>query len=526
MEFLSKIENDSEKKCVKQLIARYEVNNSFDYMGNYSSANIKNWIFDYGNDYNDEEYKNQCSQYENDYGELKNLLKQRISVSKYYYTTSNLAWYPEKYWYSNWEPKRFSKPKNYETQILQLLELIKKGYIFVGYNENCDAQIITNLKNIILYNRKRQTNAWDGELKYFLTDMLYWTMETFVGLKKARADLDGYNKLKSNDKLKLFYPNECKIKSIKYEELEPIFKWLAVYEKLKEIKITLGKIESFPTHCHESDVITFIKKFIGEDVYVCYNKIAVENKGKNFVSFVTNLKSDDDKAKIYIKQSQNSELVTWTYNGNEKNEEKFLIVYSSVNDEQRILAEILKILNYGDDTCQYIHNFIQTGNITELSSREFKKFISQKRLSYEYPFLYEECLSESLNNDLSIDAIYTILAGEMSYNEHCPLCNSIPTLNIKEQEITRLEKRNTLIAMFTAQYKDKDIYIKILCCKSCFEQYKLTLTSVDIKEGEDGFKILKLTQKVMDSMRSRKLITEIKISPDNWRIIELFNGLA
>ena len=539
MSFLSDVDEE-DKKNVKQLIARYKVAAFFNYMGNYSSESIGVWMLDSGNESYDDDYQKQCEQFINDYGKLKELITDKITETSYYWSNNGNAssdWWYEWYKYKEWSNEFFPEEpeNNYENQIIMLLELICKGYLFVGYNDDSKVQFITNILNknnfnVILHNRIRQTTNWNGKFRHFSIDLLNRCMETFSGFKKARKYLDEYNikKWKENtyaeDYKKLFlisYPDTCIIHTIDYAELEPVFKWLAVYEKIDSIKFKLGEIKSLPKESHESDVITFIKKFVGEDVHICFNKFKVENKGKHFFGFITNLKSE--KAKIYIKQSKDSKLVSWDYEGDKSNQEKYLIVYSNVDDEQRILADILKELDYGDEICQYIHNYIQTGNTLELSSGDYNKYISQKRISYDYPFEYEECISEELDNNLSIDQIYTILAGEMSYNGHCPFCNLIPTLNIKENDLTSLEKRNTLIAMLTADYNGKDIYIKILCCKSCFEQYKYTLKSAEVKEGQNGIKILKLTQIVSDSARSRNLFTEIKISPDNWRIIELFN---
>lgn len=526
MLFLSKIQDEQEKLNIKQLIARYKVNNYFNYMGRYSSNNIVNWLFDV-NIYNDNSYEELCKQYEESYGDLKKMVTGHITESMFYYTVSNGAWYPGKWWYKyESELKEFNGDEN---QILMLLELIYKKLLPIGYNENGWYQIVTNRRNqfgqnIILYNRSRTTTSWNDRFRFFKIDCLSREMVTFQSFRKARSYIDEYNKKVTDEIFKLTSPFRCSIDKIEYADLEPIMKWFAIYEKIDKIEFYVKTIVELPKENKESDIIRFIKKFIGEDVCVCFNKISVENKGKNFTGFVSNLNPNDNtnRTSIYIKQSQNSNFIVHTVDSSNKN--KYLLVYSSVDDEQRIMADILEHLGYGSEVCQYIHNFIQTGNITQLSSKEYKKFISQKKLKYEYPFTYEEYVCKKLEKSLSMNSIYTILSGEMSYDDHCPLCNAIPTLNIKEQDLTLLEKRNSLIAMFVARYKEKDIYIKLLCCKSCFNQYKLTLTSAEIEE-KDNIKILKLTQTISDSMRTRNITTDVVLSPDNWEIIRIFNDL-
>lgn len=558
MSFLSNIEDKQEKLNIKQLIARYKVNESFNFMGIFSSKNIVNWLFDTDTvGYSDDEYEKECSQYEKNYSQLKYLMQNKISESKYYSSVNGNA--SSNWWYeynryvdldasSNWWKKyenklwedNFEQLTINEQQILQLLELINKGYLYVGYNEDTKIKFITDRsKNIILQNYWKDSNeylrerkrysSWNSDIfKFFSLTCLSIIMETFHNFRKAREYIDNYNKSEIiNFNFNLVSPKCCKIREIKYTDLEQIMKWLSIYRNLKDVKIIVNAVVDLPQNDRDSDVIRFIKKFIGEDVCVCFNKISVENKGRNFIGFVSNLNlnGNPNKTSIYIKQSNDLDLYTYESDSYEEKTDKYLLVYSSVDDEQRILAYILKHLGYGPETCQYIHNFIQTGNNTQLSSKEFKKFVSQKKLHYEYPFTYEEYICKKMENNLSMDSIYTILSGEMSYDDHCPLCNAIPTLNIKEENLNLLEKRNSLIAMFSAKYGEKDIYIKILCCKSCFNQYKLTLTSAEIVEKDD-FKILKLTQTISDSMRMRNIITNIILSPDNWEIIKRFNDLV
>ena len=158
----------------------------------------------------------------------------------------------------------------------------------------------------------------------------------------------------------------------------------------------------------------------------------------------------------------------------------------------------------------------------------YNRYLKKKRLEYEYPFEFDEIEKASICENLSIEDTYSILSAKMSYDGHCPICNQIPTLSIKlhETNINRLERRNSMIAMLVAKYREKDIYIKILCCKNCFEEYKKSLSEARV-EDVDGelYKKLVLKSRISTTNRTHDLVNEVKLSPDNWDIICKFNRL-
>lgn len=342
------------------------------------------------------------------------------------------------------------------------------------------------------------------------------------------------------------YIRKCNIQKIELVDVEKIFEWLSMYEHIeyfeekpdhlyysREGEINIGKIEfgnenEFEKRNRYSSIlIDFVKLFIGEDVYIKKDVLSVNNNKKKFIGFITTLAKDDDKPQIYIQTSADEKFKS-IGEVTDVIEKKFLLIYSSYDDERDILSKVLKRLGYDEEICSYIKNFIKTGNTRLLSLDMYSNFLKRRRLEYEYPFKDEvlQNSEEELAN-LSMEDTYALLAGEMSYDNHCPICNSIPTLNIKEENVNRLEKRNCLVAILVAKYKEKDIYVKIVCCKSCFAEYKDSLTEASIEDIEDnpgvGYKKMILKNTISTSVMSHDIINEVLISPDNWKIICLFN---
>ena len=517
--------DDSDKTLLKQLIARYKINDCFDFMGNYSEQNIGNWIFDQ-NTIADSQYQEKCPEYEKAYGELKKLVESHIGESQYY--SSNNWNASSDWWYEGYNrDNSFDEETVFESQILQLLEILCKKYLYIGYCRDNNSKFVTNRREgIILRNRTRQTSYWYSKFHYFNLDLLNRSMITFDGFKRVRKYVDEYNKSYSDDRFKISFLKKCNIKSLKYQELDGIFNWLAEYESIENsIGLDIETINQIPKYYHgKSDLTDFIRKFIG-DVNIQIHKINPANRGRKFIGFITTNELEENQ--IFIKWSAADHLKKMSNKKGDSNRWKNMFVYTNYDDEQGVMTLVLKELGYKDEICSYIKNYIQTGNITQLPSGEFNKFIKQKRVIYDYPFMYEDSCFQEIKNDITLASTYIILSGIMSYDEHCPFCNTIPTLNIMGTNMTELEKRNSLVAMFLADYKDdKKIYVKIICCKSCFERYKKTLTSAEIKEvAEKEFKELILKEKISDSVRSRNITTQILLSPDNWRLIKRFNGI-
>lgn len=331
--------------------------------------------------------------------------------------------------------------------------------------------------------------------------------------------IDKYNE---DNNFHINYLKQCKIESLEYENLNRVFKWLAEYDSVdKAILLKIKIIEKIPPY-NNSDLINFTRKLIG-DVNIQINKINPVTQGRKYIGFITNLLG---KNEINIKWSANKEFknISCCVNQEDNIKEKYLFIYTNNDNEQDAMAKVLEQLKYGKEQCNYIKNYIQTGNITELSSREFYKFIKQKRLAFDYPFTYEELLEKKIDANISMDSIYTILSGEMSYDDHCPICNTIPTLNIMETDMNNLKKRNCLVAMLLGKYKEKSIHVKIICCKSCFDRYKNTLTSAKIEEKNELKKLI-LKEKISSAICSRNITTEILLSPDNWKLIKNLNGI-
>lgn len=525
-EYLSKID-ENDRIFIKQLIARYVVTDCFDYMGRYSIGNFKEWLF--GNEnYSETDWKNKVKEYEDYYGRLKKLLYDKIIKVEVYKSLCNFA--SSDLWYNTNQMKdsinSFNDVIIYENDIISLLKLIHDEILKIGTIEG--KPIITDCDyEERLRNRDRKTTGWDKYIKFFYLDILNVAFTTFKGFVAARNYIDKYNETVKNEDFKINYINQCKIKTVTIPELRSIFNWLATYELSniwrREKMFIFGSVELDKALESDSELIRFIKQFIGGKFYVKTESISVNNNCK-FIGYII---SDGDKNDIYIKQSANDPFVQVGRIVN-KSDEKYLLVFYSNCDEQSSLSEVLAHIGYGDDICEYIKNFIKTGNIKNLSSEMYNRYLKKKRLEYEYPFEFDEIEKASICENLSIEDTYSVLSVKMSYDGHCPICNQIPTLNIKlhETNINRLERRNSMIAMLVARYREKDIYIKILCCKNCFEEYKNSLSEARV-EDVDGelYKVLILKSKISTTNRTHDIVNRVKISPDNWEIICKFNRL-
>ncbi|MCR4720522.1 MAG: hypothetical protein K5655_02250 [Lachnospiraceae bacterium] len=548
IKFLGSIKEDN-YVFLNRLVARYEVNDCFDLMGNYSDNNIRNWLFDTANSENitDEAYKNVVTEYEEIYGELKGYIKNHIGRMKYYYS---LNWNASSdWWYERvFESKGFEQNADEKTDsvILKLLKLINCNNLLLGIEkyDNIYNRFVHNYKErITIRNRQRNTCSWDGTFSYFPLNIFDYEFHSFHAFVSARKLIDEYNdKLidEYNDKDRVYnyvipnwYSRKCKVKA-SVADLTEIFKWSATYDFKRfndnsvdvfNISLIIDK-DKFPEN--KSDLIEFVKIFIGKDVYVRVEKIEIENnRGRHFSGCITNI---NGRGEYFIKQSSED-----AYSGKGKVESdggKFLIIaYSQNEDEHNVFSNVLSWLEKGDELCYYIKNFINTGNIRTLSSEIFDRLLKKKKNEYVYPFEEEGYEIDELSDDLNIDDLYDILSSELSYDDHCPICNQIPTLNVLDgtvENIRRWEKRNCQIAMFTANYQEKTIFTKILCCKSCLEECKKSLSKAKILDEDDCHpynKVLRLCSRIITSNRADDLVNEIPISPDNWNIIKKFNKI-
>ena len=314
----------------------------------------------------------------------------------------------------------------------------------------------------------------------------------------------------------------------KISELNRIFKWLATYELTNISSLTLNNIDFENQPSSDSTLIRFVKKFIGDHVYVRTEKIEVANHGKNFVGYLTNIGKSDDYTGIVVKQSAKDGYKKVGTASADTGRDFLLIYYSSSVDEQKVLSEILSNLGYDNDICSYIKHFIKTGAILNLSPEQYERFLKKGALEHTYLFEEEEMEKSEISVELSRSDIYDLLASETSYDDHCPFCNQISTLSVSEngQNLKNFEARNSLIAMLVAKYQEQDIYVKILCCKSCFEEYKNALKEARIKNIDGkNYKKLVLIREIATNDRRRDVVNTISLSPDNWNIICQFNGI-
>ena len=534
-EYLNNL-NDDEKKLVKQLISRYKLNDCFDAMGNYTSANVAEWLFDFIiEDF--EKYK----EYEN----LKEYIKNKKTIINYYFSNIWCAYT------DGWKEECQSIIDNDkfkdEKLVLQILYLISKNILYVGYDGYSGKQILYRINKgpfLSFYNRQRRTTSWNGQMSFIYLDLIDKEMTNFDNFKIARQYIDEYNDSVNNIgngkryyysisfyKLKII--NSCNLGNIEFEKMNDIFKWLAEYDLQRFYNSNIFMINNITYNDKGddgSDLIKFVNKMI-KDVKINITAINVKNNGKKFIGYVTNI----EKTGMFIRKLADEGFKqVGKFGDNIIDEcEKFIFIFysSSCENKQKVMSDVLKDMGYGDEYCSYVENYINCGNVSNLPSSLFNIYLKKDRLGYEYPFEVYDVETKDIEFGIGIDDIYDILSSEMSYDNHCPFCNQIPTLNVIKpsdgiKKYTKKTKRNSLIIMMNAEYNEKNIYLKLLCCKSCFNQLKDTLTEATVEDVKnEKYKKLILKSRIVTSCRERELETVIKISPDNWEIICSFNGL-
>lgn len=507
---------------IKQLVARFEVDNvSFDYMGKYSNKNIVNWLFGEEND--DNEFKTYCKEYEDAYSDLKKLLESHIRETQYYESNHYNA-YKSHWWYKNFKLDKFKEKKASETQIKEFLYLISKDILKLGVQLDGDRKkeclFVHNLhRNIYLWNRRRMTSGWsDNTFRYVSIDFLDRSILNFNNFKLFREAIDKYNRKQEDENFKIDYLRKCKMGEANLELLKDMFKWLSTYNE--DIKIDIGRLVDIQSD--STDLIEFTKIFL-KDINIRLEKITSKNNNSEFIGYVTNINSN-----CYEIEYKKSEKDSWKKISKDekenKSEMKNLIVFYTNSNKEKALAKVLAEIGIGEEIPNYIENFINTDNIKYLSSRDCDKYLKRAKRDYSYNFEKENVNSFIQNSlDLKMEDIFTILSGEMSYEDHCPICKDIPTLNIMGNEKVSKNK-NCLVIIMPAMYEGKKIYAKTICCKSCFEEYKVSLTNAEII-SRNNKKILKLKSTICDLNRSYDFFEEIMLSPDNWKIIEEFNKI-
>lgn len=522
MEFIDN-RDEGDRVLIKQLVSRFEINDSFDYMGNYSNNNIVNWLFSDTN--YDNEFIKSCREYERSYTELKQLIKGRVSCLTYVKST-HVCYCPD-----YCDCKVGNKWGQTEKQIRQFLNLLSKdvfkfGFMFESVDANEPLFVHNGSEKKIM--RLKKTKCVDNpvKIKYFHIGFLDVITSDFNSFKEFRKILDEYNKYKDgypyldNCAYKIKYLKSCCIKNANLALLENIFKWLSTYDEKVYIDVeTLTDIKS-----QDIDLIKFTKLFVG-DINICLEKIDAGKNGSKFIGYITNMNSNHYTIKC--RKSITSEFKYINSENPVENEDKTknLVVFYSNSSEQDALSDVLLDMEIGDEIPEYIEHFINVDNIKQLSPSDYDKYLERAVRDYRYAFEFEN-VSSFLEDtiELKMEEIFTILSGEMSYQNHCPICNDIPTLNIKGDDKVSASK-NCLVVIIPAIYKGEKIYVKTICCKSCFEEYKVSLTSAEIFSEENGQNILELKNTICDSSRSYDFVKRVNISPDNWKIICDFNKI-
>lgn len=517
MQFMTSYEQY--RKHIKQLVSRFNVNNSFDYMGNYAKGSIVNWLFAIKQE-NDKEYEAACAEYEASYGQLKALITPFLRSTQYYHHQNAN---PD-YWYKEINLYDFKKETVYLNQIRQFLNLLSKQVFCFGTNYYNQGVFVHSMqKNLTFRNRNRMTTGWTKGFSYFSLKFLNRVIGDLDNFQSFRQILDAHNK-RVNPLFKLDYLNLCKLTEANFETLEKMFQWLAKYDyKESHIKLSIDSIVGISSDT--TNLVKFTHSFL-KDVTIRLMQIDAAKYGAKFIGYVTNYKSNDYIIKCRkTSDSPFDELSYDSYDNTSINEheKKYLIVFYSQGDAQEALSNVLSDMGVGEEIPAYIKNFIDTNHIKQLSSGDYEKYLLKAETNYRYAFEYEDVWSLLNNNtnSLTMEDIFQILIGDMSYQHHCPICENIPTLNIKGSEKVSVNK-NCLVVLIPALFEEQRIYVKIICCKSCFEEYKASLTDAKIITL-DGRYCLQLRSTICDASRSYDFVKNVKLSPDNWRIIQDFN---
>ena len=317
------------------------------------------------------------------------------------------------------------------------------------------------------------------------------------------------------------YIRNCTVQEMKLSELKDVFKWLAEYEHVDAIgRITIKQIDFEEQKSDVSSLIDFVKLLIEkEDVFIKINVIPAENNKKKFIGYATNL---NDKSGLRVHLSADGKFKEMGAVPEEG--KKYLLIYTTYDNEREVLSKVFKDLSYKEEICSYIENFIKTGNIKTMKIDMYHKFLMRRRQNVK--FLFEDLDLEDfdLEEEFNLQQTMDLLTGEMSYNSHCPICRLIPTLDLEEANIHRLENKNFLVAMLKAKHNQSEKYVKILCCKSCFKEYKDSLTEAVVEDVDNAkYKKLILKNTISTIEMSRDMENEVLISPLNWEIIRRFN---
>lgn len=321
------------------------------------------------------------------------------------------------------------------------------------------------------------------------------------------------------------YLTMCHIHKANLELLQDIFQWLSSYQNREILKFQIDQIDLKIPDNSDDIFIQFLNAFWKKDLKIAL--IPLTTNRKSFIGFLTNCVTGDYQ--IYLNGEKDSfkPLTMDTFSkGSGKDDPRLLVFYSEKTDKQTAMC---KVINYFQqhsvlasanisDTAKLIENFIGTDNLKQIDHNTFDSYLERPQLAYRYPF--EEVENDDLlfiyggnefDASISYDDLFTVLTSRNNYNHHCPICNHVPTFNInKNITLKQAEESNTLVAVIPARYQERTVYVKIICCKSCFEEYKVSLTDAVLS---DDLSTLTLSRRISDSFRCTDLTRKIPLSP-------------
>ncbi len=321
------------------------------------------------------------------------------------------------------------------------------------------------------------------------------------------------------------YLTMCHIKTANLELLQDIFQWLSSYQNREMLKFQIDKIDvNFPDNSNDI-FIQFLNAFWKKDLKIAL--IPLTTKSKSFIGLLIKYTADDYQ--IYLSGEKDSfKPLTMDTSSKSSNNRitELLIFYSEKMDKQTAMCKVINHFQQYNrsenenlpDTAKLIENFIGTDNLKQIDHNTFDNYLERPQLEYRYPF-------EEVENDdqlfiyggnefdasIPYDNLFTVLTSHNNYNHHCPICNHVPTFNInKNITLKQAEESNTLVVVIPARYQERTVYVKIICCKSCFEEYKVSLTDAVLS---DDLSTLTLSRRISDSFRCTDLTRKIPLSP-------------
>ena len=578
LDFISKHPDDG--SYIRKILGRLKVVDFLDFEGNFNDNTIRGWLFDdiekttNDNELDDNGLKTLYDNYEKNYSGLKSKLKEKdeynrlkyIGNSKYrrrfywaYFNNNNTEGC---YYFTSLCDDLPSLPLE-DDEVLSLLDLIKKKRINIGRN----IIVRNNRVFIFIHNQEMTINSADYEyddsvisndkVKFFYLDNNA-TIKDFESFKKIRTIIEEIdNDLKHihwrDYFFKVFY--KCEIEKANSELMKNIFEWLApnygrqISYKDKPNTIIFNPqitVSAFGDDIVDTklDIIDFIHTWLKEkeekDIVIKVESLSLEDvkmNGRKYIGYITNWKTE--KPMIYVRKAKSasfeciSESCNQPLQSEDTNKKHLVIFHNCKDDIQSVLTDVLKDCMHERSLCYYVENYINTENRRKLLTSEYDRFTKREVLGHDFGFTKDdyprdgEEFKKILDDGRKLDKsspndIYSNLSKGHQYDDFCPICNRIPTLIIKETDETKkIERRNSLIAVIRAKLNDRDdtIFIKLPCCKSCFDEYKSSLTFATL-DLEADIPTLTLECVYEDGIRLKHAQKVIKLAPLHWAMIK------